>query len=89
MLIGKNTQPNMKYNLLIVNLIKELSSKMKANKEIINETTDSIQIQIIILTKNKNIFHSQNRGKLHKNINIIHQDMTEIINIFSKFLKNH
>ena len=79
----------MKYNLLIVNLMNELSSSMNANNEIINETSDNIQIQIIILIKNRSIFHSQNRGKLHRNINIIHHDMIEITIIFSKFLKNH
>jgi hypothetical protein len=79
----------MKYNLLIVNLMNELSSSMNANNEMINETSDNIQIQIIILIKNRNIFHSQNRGKLHKNINIINHDMIEMTIIFSKFLKNH
>ena len=89
MLIGKNTPPKMKYNLLIVNLINELSSSMNANNAIINETRDSIQIQIIMLIKNSIIFHIQNRGKLQRNINIIPHDIMEITMIFSKFLKNH
>ena len=89
MLIGKNTQPNMKYNLFIVKLMNELSSNMKANNEIINETKDSIHIQISIVIRNKTIFHSQNRGNLHKNINITAPDMIQITTIFNKFLKNH
>ncbi len=89
MLIGKNTQPNMKYNLLIVNLMNELSSSMNANKAIINETRDNIQIQIIILIKNSIIFHAQNRGNFHKNMNTTIPDMIHITTIFSKFLKNH
>ena len=87
--IGKKTQPKMKYNLFIKSLMNELSSSMNANKEMINETSDNIQIQIIILTKNRSIFHSQNCGKVHRNINIIHHDIIEITMIFSKFLKNH
>ncbi len=89
MLIGKNTQPNMKYNLFIVKLINELSSNMKANNEIINETKESMHIQISIVIRNKTIFHSQNRGNLHKNMNIIVPDMIQIATMFNKFLKNH
>ena len=89
MLIGKNTQPNMKYNLLIVKAMNELSSNMKANNEIINETKDSMHIQISIVIRNNIIFHSQNRGNFHKNVNITAPDMIQITTIFNKFLKNH
>ena len=89
MLIGKNTQPKMKYNLFIKSLTNELSSNIKANKAIINETRDNIQIHIIILIKNKIIFQSQNRGKFHKNMNIMIPDIIHITAMFNKFLKNH
>ena len=79
----------MKYNLFIVKLINELSSNMKANNEIIKETKDSIHIQISIVIRNNTIFHSQNRGNLHKNMNITAPDMIQITTIFNKFLKNH
>ena len=69
--------------------MNELSSNMKANKEIINETKDNIHIQISIVIRNKIIFHSQNRGNFHKNMNITAPDMIHIARIFSRFLKNH
>ena len=79
----------MKYNLFIKSLINELSSKMKANNAMIKDTNESIHIQISIVIKNKIIFHSQNRGKTHKNMNITVPDIIEITTIFSRFLKNH
>ena len=69
--------------------MKELSSNMKANNAIIKDTNESIHIQISIVIKNKIIFHSQNRGKSHKNMNITVPDIIPITAMFNKFLKNH
>ena len=79
----------MKYNLFIVNLINELSSSINANNAIIKDTSESIHIQISIVIKNSAIFQTQNRGKSHKNMNVITQDIIHITTMFSKFLKNH
>jgi hypothetical protein len=86
---GKNTQPKIKYNLLIKSLINELSSKMNANNAIIKPTSDSIAIPITIVIKNRAKFPIQNRGNFHRIKNIINHEPIPTVITFNRFLKNH
>ena len=86
---GKNTQPNIKYNLFIKSLINELSSNTNASNAIIKLTNDSIQIHIVIVTKNSAKFPIPNRGNLPKTKKIIIHDPIHTAKIFNIFLKNH
>ena len=86
---GKNTPQKIKYNLLISNLINELSSNMNANNAIIKDTNESIHIQITIVNKNNVKIQIQNRGNFHNIENTTIHDIIHTENIFNKFLKNH
>jgi hypothetical protein len=68
--------------------MKVLSSNINANNEMINDTNESIHIQIIILIRNKIIFQIQNRGNHHNTKKVMIQDIIQTRIMFIKFLKN-
>jgi hypothetical protein len=69
--------------------MNELSSNTNASNAIIKLTNDSIQIHIVIVTKNNAKFPIPNRGNLHKTKNIIIHAPIHTAKIFNIFLKNH